>query len=131
MKELKDYTEEELREELKRRVLERRKNTPRRIEYVEFEATVCGISNTWSNYQGREFKYPFVLWTYQVEDCSIALANVRPENDYKLKGGVFNKGNAPKVGDRVRLRYRRTKGRLESVDLARARITEILEGCNV
>ena len=41
MKELKDYTEEELREELKRRVLERRKNTPRRIEYVEFEATVC------------------------------------------------------------------------------------------
>ncbi len=126
MKELKDYTEEELRQELKRRVLERRKNTPRRIEYVEFEATVCGISNTWSNCQGREFKYPFVLWTYQVKDCSIALANFRPENDYKLKGGVFNKGNAPKVGDRVRLRYRRTKGRLESVDLAKARITEIV-----
>ena len=126
MKELKDYTEEELRQELKRRVLERRKNTPKRIEYVEFEATVSRVVNTWSNCQGREFKYPFVLWTYQVKDCSIALANVRPENDYKLKGGVFNKGNAPKVGDRVGLRYRRTKGRLESVDLARARITEIL-----
>lgn len=126
MKELKDYTEEELREELNRRVLERRKNTPRRIEYMEFEATVCGISNTWSNYQGTEFKRPFVLWTYQVKDCSIALANVRPENDYKLKGGVFNKSNAPKVGDRVRLRYRCTKGRSEPVDLARAKITEIV-----
>ena len=84
MKELKDYTEEELREELKRRVLERRKNTPRRIEYVEFEATVSGIGNTWSNCRGREFKYPFVLWTYQVKDCSCELANVRQENGYKL-----------------------------------------------
>ena len=126
MKDLKDYTDDELREELKRRSVDRRRNTPRKIECVEFEATVCGISNTWSNYQGREFKCPFVLWTYLVKDCSCELANVRSDNDYKLKCGVFNKGNAPKVGDRVRLRYRRTKGRLESVDLARAKITEIL-----
>jgi hypothetical protein len=126
MKELKDYTEEELRQELKRRVLERRKNTPRRIEYVEFEATVSRVINTWSNYQGREFKNPFILWTYLVKDCSSELADARPEKRYKLKSGVFNKGNAPKVGDRVRLRYRRTKGRFESVDLAKARITEIV-----
>ena len=36
MKDLKDYTDEELRQELKRRVVERRKNTPRKIEYAEF-----------------------------------------------------------------------------------------------
>lgn len=39
MKELKDYTDEQLREELKRRAKERRKSTPREIVYKEFEAT--------------------------------------------------------------------------------------------
>ena len=40
MKELKDYTDDELRNELKRRANERRKDTPREIVYVEFEATI-------------------------------------------------------------------------------------------
>lgn len=126
MKDLKDYADDELREELKRRSVERRRNTPRKIEYVEFEATVCEVCNTWSNCMGREFKCPFVLWTYLVKDCTLELANGYPEMEYKLKGGVFNKSTSPKTGDRVRLRYRRTKGRFEHVDMAKARIMEIV-----
>ena len=45
MKELKDYTDEELRNELKRRANERRKDTPREIVYVEFEATIKKVDN--------------------------------------------------------------------------------------
>lgn len=126
MKDLKDYTDEELRQELKRRVVEQRRNIPRKIEYVEFEATVSGVDNIGRNFLGTEFKRPFILWTYKVEDCSLDLAAGYPENEYKLKAGVFNKGNAPKVGDRVKLRYRRTKGRFESVDMSRARIMEVV-----
>lgn len=126
MKDLKDYTDEELRQELKRRVVERRKNTPRKIEYVEFEATVSRVDNLRYNYLGTEYKRPFLLWTYKVKDCSYELASACLENEYKLKGGVFNKSNAPKEGDRVKLRYRRTKGRFESVDLSRAKIVGIV-----
>ena len=126
MKDLKDYTDEELRQELKRRVVERRKNTPRKIEYVEFEATVSRVDNLRCNYLGTEYKRPFLLWTYKVKDCSYGLASTCLENEYKLKGGVFNKSNAPKEGDRVKLRYRRTKGRFESVDLSMAKIVGIV-----
>ena len=40
MKDLQNYTDDELREELKRRAIERIKNTPREIVYKEFDATI-------------------------------------------------------------------------------------------
>lgn len=125
---LESCTDDELRDELKRRQKERMKNAAREVMYVEFEATVSGVDNLGRNFLGTEFKRPFILWTYKVEDCSLDLAAGYPDNEYKLKTGLFNKGNAPEKGDRVKLRYRRTKGRFESVDLARARIVGVVKG---
>lgn len=45
MKDLQNYTDDQLREELQRRAIERRKNTPRKIVYIEFEATVASLDN--------------------------------------------------------------------------------------
>lgn len=127
MKELKDYTDDELREELKRRSIEKRRNTPKKIEYVEFEATVDSIDGYRENYIGTRFNKPFTLWSYRVKDCSYEFANQYLWNDYKLFLGKFNKSNAPKVGDRVRLRYRKTKNPHEVFMLSRAKIIEILK----
>lgn len=62
MNELSKYTDEELREELKRRVQERRKNQKYEIVYVEFEATITKVDNT-IGYKGNgDTKYaPFVF----------------------------------------------------------------------
>jgi hypothetical protein len=46
---------------------------------------------------------------------------------YKLARGVFKKDNAPQVGDRVKLRYRRTNRGYEGFDMDKARIVEIVK----
>lgn len=128
MKELKDYTDDELRDELKRRAIERRKNTPREIVYVEFQATIVRVDNTLGYKCGGEIKYkPFVFWKYRLTDCSYELANAQQWNDYYLKQGSFKRDNAPQIGDRVRVRYRRTKKQKECFDLIKAKIVEIIK----
>ena len=42
-----------------------------------------------------------------------------------MKQGCFKRNNAPKIGDKVKLRYRRTKG-YEIFDLVKAKIVEIV-----
>lgn len=123
MKDLSVYTDEELREELKRRVIERRKNTPREIKYVEFEATIKYVENTQAD-RGKVRYKPLSFWKYQVTDCSIDIANKYECNEYYMKQGVFKWDNTPQVGDRVKLRYRRTKRQDEFFDLQKAKIIE-------
>lgn len=125
MKELKDYTDEQLREELKRRARERRLNTPREIVYKEFEATIVQIYNVKQKYNGHTSYLPFEQWSYMVNDVTNDLA--RYYVVYKLARGVFKKDNAPQVGDRVKLRYRRTKRGYEGFDMDKARIIEIIK----
>lgn len=125
MKELKDYTDDELRGELKRRAEERRRNTPREIVYKEFEATVKSVANTSTKYNGHISRKPFPLWLFRVGDCSSDIASQYEYREYKLKHNTFRKKDAPNVGDRVRLRYRRTKSH-ESFDLYKAKIIEII-----
>ncbi len=122
MSDLQNYTDEQLREELKRRAIERRKNTPREIVYVEYTATIKSIDNK----RDAIKLLPFNLWTYRIEDCSLALANKYAFNIYKLKQGIFRKDESPKVGDRVKLRYRRTKKMHEVLDLSKSKIVEVL-----
>lgn len=126
MKELKYYTDEELREELKRRTIEKRRNTPMKIEYVEFEATIDKIDGFRPNYIGTRFMKPFLLWTYSVKDCTLDLANRFLWRQYKVKQGCFNKSNHPKIGDRVKIRYRKTKRTHEGLHLNNAKIVEIV-----
>lgn len=132
MKPLQDYTDDELREELKRRATERRKNTPREIIYVEFEATIKEIDNIFTrNYYGKGLhKYkPFSLWKYIIEDWTLACPNANQilnGRRLELKQGLFKRNDSPQIGDRVKLRYRRTKGH-ESFDIWKTKIVEIVK----
>ena len=127
MKTLQDFTDEELREELKRRAQER-KNQKHEITYVEFEATIDKVDNLSGYKCGGEAKYaPFVFWKYRLKDCSLELANSYPWNDYYNKQGCFKRDNAPQLGDRVKLRYRKTKCSSDVFCLAKAKIVEIIK----
>lgn len=122
------YSDEELREELKRRARERRANTPREIVQKEFEATVVQIYNVKQKYNGHTSYLPFEQWSYRVNDVTSDLVRMSYKDVYKLARGVFKKDNAPKVGDRVKLRYRRTKKGYEGFDMDKARIVEVIKG---
>lgn len=127
MENLKNYTDEQLREELKRRIEERRKNTKREIVYIEFEATVDKLDNQQGYKCNGDVKYKaFVFWKYRLKDCSSDLANSYSYNEYYIKQGCFKRDNAPQVGDVVKLRYRRTKSK-EVFDLKTAKIVEIIK----
>lgn len=127
MNDLDKYTDDELRDELKRRAIERRKNTPREIIYKEFEATVYKVYNIKDTYNGRERFLPFSQWDYRVTDIVCDYKGVVIPDVFRLACGVFTKSNAPKVGDRVKLRYRIHKKTFEGFDMAKARIVEIIK----
>lgn len=124
MEDLKRYTDDQLREELKRRAVERRKNTPREIIYKEFEATIVHIYNVKQKYNGHTSYLPFEQWSYRVKDIKSDFVKAYYKDVFKLARGVFKKDNAPIVGDRVKLRYRKTKRRYEGFDMDKARIVE-------
>lgn len=132
MEQLSKYTDEELRNELKRRANERRKDTPREIVYVEFEATIKEIDNIFmKNYYGEGLhKYKaFTLWKYIIEDWTLTCPNanqILTGRRLELKQGIFKRDDSPQVGDRVKLRYRRTKSN-ESFDIWKTKIVEIIK----
>lgn len=132
MEHLSKYTDEELRNELKRRAAERRKGTPKEIVYVEFEATIKEIDNIFmKNYYGKGLhKYKaFSLWKYYIEDWTLNCPNanqILTGRRLELKQGLFKRNDSPQVGDRVKLRYRRTKG-TESFDIWKTKIVEIIK----
>lgn len=136
MIELKDYTDEELREELKRRSIERRKNTPREITYVEFEATIKEVDNIYNNgknwYGKGLHKYrAFELWRYKLQDWTLDREHDTIERvEFKLKQGVFKRNESPQEGDRVKIRYRKTKSGYECFNIWNAKIVEIVKRNN-
>ena len=127
MEELKNFSDEELRQELKRRSAERRKNQKHEIKYIEFDATIKSIDNVKSYSPDESITYkPFVFWKYEVDNCSNELVRRNKHvNEFYLKQGCFKRDNAPKIGDKVKLRYRRTKSD-EIFDLYKAKIVEIV-----
>ena len=127
MEDLKRYTDDQLREELKRRARERRANTPREIVYKEFEATIVQISNVKQKYNGHTSYLPFEQWSHKVDGIVSDFPSINSSKVYKLARGVFKKDNAPQVGDRVKLRYRRTKKGYEGFDMDKARIVEVIK----
>lgn len=128
MNDLLKYTDDQLREELKRRARERRANTPREIVYKEFEATIVQVYNVKQKYNGHTYYLPFEQWSYRVNDVTSDFVRMHYGDMYKLARGIFKKDNAPQVGDRVKLRYRRTKRGYEGFDMDKARIVEVIKG---
>lgn len=129
MKSLEEYTSDELREELKRRAILARKNkAPYEIIYKEFEATISYVDNILFKYSMKKPKLKNIcLWKYRIKDCTEELPNRYQYIDYVVKQGAFRKDEMPKVGDRVKLKYRRTKKSVEIFDLRRAKIIEIIK----
>lgn len=127
MNDLLKYTDDQLREELKRRAIERRKNTPREIVYKEFEAHIVQINNVKQKYNGHTSYLPFEQWSYKVDGFISDFPSTNRNDVYKLARGIFKKDNAPQVGDRVKLRYRKRKNGYEGFDMDKARIVEIVK----
>lgn len=127
MNDLQNYTDDQLRDELKRRAKERRVNTPREIIYKEFEATIIQIFNVKQKYNNHTSFLPFDQWSYKVDDITNDLARKYHKVVFKLARSIFKKSNAPEVDDRVKLRYRRRKNECEFFDVDKARIVEIIK----
>lgn len=95
----------------------RKKPEPYKSEYAEFEGVVQTVYKSMS--MGRNY--------------SVSCDHPRFEGicrEFALKQGIFNKKTAPKVGDRVLLRYRKTKRHSgsgkESFDFWAAKIVKVL-----
>lgn len=126
MKELINYTDEELKNELKRRITEKRLNTPREIIHKEFEAIIVEVDNIHGKKRNGQIQYrPFCFWRYRVTAWTTPI-DLRGNNVFYTKQNLFNKSNAPKVGDKVKLRYRVTKKESELSCISKAKIIEII-----
>lgn len=110
---LQDFTIDELRAELNRRAIEARKaanaNRDRKPKYLYAEGTVLTVHNTSG---GR--KLPFLDWSFKVhiDDEYTMKLNIQTWNIdsyHNVNRAKFKKRNAPKEGDRVRLKCRVTK----------------------
>lgn len=125
MCELNQYTDEQLKEELKRRAMERKKNAVRNIQYIEFEATVSEVKNLRCEI-GKVKYIPFQLWKYRLTDCTLDIANNDPSQEYYMRDRAFKRDEAPKVGDRVKLKYIQAKKAHPLIALKKARIIQKL-----
>lgn len=122
--ELKDYTTEELREELKRRAKEARLNAKRsEPEYKEFTGVIKSIDQ----WHCSIYSYLFCITSAVVN--GERTNDYRYNTDFKLKQGLFHKNTIPQVGDVVLLRYKRTKvnRNKEIFDIKKAKIVKIIE----
>ena len=65
------------------------------------------------------------------QDCEVRICSTDSpyyKDGCHLARGILKKGDAPKVGDRVKLRYRRRKSGYEGFDMDNAKIVEIING---
>lgn len=101
--ELKDYTTEELREELRRRKKEAIRNAVhKKPEYIEVEGVVVNIRNIYNS---------FVCTDFRVKTNDERVPAHAREYEYKIKQGKFRKNELPKVGDTVIIGHLLTKNR--------------------
>ena len=99
--ELKDYSTEELCEELKRRNKEIRKNN-NKPKYIEVEGVVTDVYL--SSYNRNFIR---TIFTVEINDNNIS--NNCKIGKYNIKSNCFKKSTIPKVGDTVILSHRLTK----------------------
>lgn len=103
--EFKDYTTEELREELKRRAKEARLNAVReKPKYVEIEAIITNIHHC-------SYSKSFLQTEYSISTNDNRVTSYDLNRRYKLKNGCFRKDNTPKIGDTVIIGHLLTKTR--------------------
>lgn len=103
--ELKDYSSEELREELKRRAKEARKNAVReKPKYIEIEGEVIYIR--------QEYGTKSFIWTnFTVKTNDERVSSHDKIRTYRVKNGCFKKNTIPKIGDIVIIGHLLTKAK--------------------
>lgn len=126
---LSNFTDEQLRSELKRRANERRKNAVRKpTEYLNLIGIVYHIDNIkWYRANGDVRYKPFSKWKFRLADTECA--DVRVVNwafhcDFKCKN--IKKADAPKLGDKVVVQIRKVKQLMPS-NVRNGKIVKILK----
>lgn len=120
MKELKDYTSDELREELKRRRKKELANRPKHVfTYIEIEGKVVDIKPC-------SYSKSFIQVEYAVKVDDARVNKWDNCRTYKLKNGCFTKNNVPNIGDTVIIGHLLTKAR-NYFSASEARIMKIVK----
>lgn len=108
--ELSDYSNEQLKAELKRRSnIARMKAIREKPKYYYWEGTIVDILKRY---------YRFANWKFKIDSEELAanknFSYLNKWHDFEMISGAFNMTTAPKVGDRVKLRYRVVKSHFRS-----------------
>lgn len=125
------YTDEELREELKRRAKIKRANAVRKpIEYVYLKGIVYHIDNITyqgKNWKGEEYvKYkPYAHWGFMLEDMECDEPKVLNWGFHSYFKCALPKHKAPKLGDKVVIKIRKPKMFMPS-NVRQGKIIEIV-----
>lgn len=108
---LSNFTDEQLRSELKRRANERRKNAVRKpTEYLNLIGIVYHIDNIkWHRANGDVRYKPFSQWKFRLADMECADVKVVNWAFYANFKCALSKANAPKLGDKVVVQIRKVK----------------------
>lgn len=124
---LSNYTDDELREELKRRAKERRKalaNKP--TEYIYLKGIVKQIDNIACHYHNGVKYKAYTWWKFKVLDFECDEPRVINWcfhwNEFKC---ALPKHKAPKVGDKVLIKIRKTKN-LSPYNVKNSKIIEVI-----
>lgn len=107
---LENYTDDELRNELKRRAKEKRKLSSRKpTEYIYLKGVVYAIDNI-KEYTNNGVRYkPFSQWAFRLADIECVNPKVVNWAFHTYFKCSRTKDNAPKVGDNVIVKIRNPK----------------------
>ena len=108
--ELSDYSNEQLKAELKRRSnIARMKAIREKPKYYYWEGTIVDILKRYNR---------FANWKFKIDSEELAanenFSYLNKWHGFEMISGAFNMTTAPKVGDRVKLRYRVVKSHFRS-----------------
>ena len=121
---LHEYTDEQLRAEIRRRAAIKAKQareTSKREKYIYWEGIVSKILTP--HYDRSLYSIEFYI-----DPLTESLqGKIGTWERFKLVSGFgFNKSNMPRVGDKVKLRYRNSK-KHEAIRIHDSRIIEVIE----
>lgn len=124
---LSNFTDEQLRSELKRRANERRKNAVRKpTEYLNLTGIVYHIDNIKEYRANGDVRYkPFSQWKFRLADTECAdqrVVNWAFHADFKC---ALSKANAPRLGDKVVVQIRKVKQLMPS-NVRSSKIVKVL-----
>ena len=120
------YTDEELREELKRRAKMKRINAIRKpTEYIYLKGIVYHIDNICYQYNGKIKYKPYTQWKFRLEDMECEEPKALNWAFHSYFKCSLPKYKAPKLGDKVVIKIRKPKIFTPS-DVRNGKIIEII-----